>query len=97
LIGIFMNDDIDIYVSLSLKNWAARNKPPTGGFIKLRHEIDAPQPEKTALRWKIWGVFKQHLFESEHITAIYDDGFWEPLPPSKTWYAHGIFSWGLSH
>jgi hypothetical protein len=92
-----MNDNVDNYVSLSLKNWAARNKPPADGLAKLMREIESPQPEKPALKWKIWGVFKQHFLESEQITEIYDDGLWEPLPPSKTWYAHGIFSWGLSH
>jgi hypothetical protein len=98
LIGELMSQEFDKYISVSLKNWTARNKTPPGGRVRLIREIGSPVPDKASLRWRIWLIVKQYLLETENLLELYtDEWLWEPLPQSKSWYAHIASSWRLSH
>lgn len=92
-----MNEDFDKYISVSLKNWTARHKTPPGGRLILLREVESPRPDKTSLSWKIWSLVKQYALEPENLQDLYDEWLWEPLPQSKSWYAHIASSWRLSH
>lgn len=93
-----MNGEFDKYISVSMKNWTARHKAPLGGRVKLIREIESPQPNKASLRWRIWVIIRQYLLDSENLLDLYtDEWLWEPIPQTKSWYAHIASSWRLSH
>ncbi|MFN2174952.1 MAG: hypothetical protein ACK2U3_03265 [Anaerolineales bacterium] len=92
-----MNEEFDKYISVSLKNWTARQKLPPAGHMRLIKKVESPQPYRASLPWRIWFLFKQYLLVSENLLYMYDEWVWEPLPQSKTWYAHIASSWRLSH
>lgn len=92
-----MDDGLDQYVAVSLKNWAVKNSPPPLGRSLLIREINSQAPSEMGLLSKIWDTTKSYLSTSQNIVLFYDSWLCDPLPRSQNWVTHIAASWRLSH
>ena len=90
-----MNDEMDYYLSRSLKNWAAENQPPKGGRARLLSAAASPpvQRDRQIIRvmTTVWSTFFGRDW-------VYAEGDWliGPQAHSRAWSLHVETNWRLA-
>lgn len=81
-----MDDDLDIYVSRSLRNWAASQPLPAGGRQRLLKAatVVTEYQDRTTYQPSIW----QKNYTPTTAYPIHGDRFLGPLTQSGFWSFH---------
>ncbi len=86
-----MNDDIDIYLSKYLKNWAARQQPPVNGRRILLEKAASPLLQR---QWRVTRLFTwiDTLCTYPAQETLYYRNEWsmDPVTKSHIWSSHLI-------
>lgn len=90
-----MNDDMDGYLSRSLKNWAAKNQPPEDSRARLLQAAGSTPVQRDRQIIRVMTAVWSKLFGREW---VYAEGDWliGPHTHSRTWSFHIETNWRLA-
>lgn len=84
-----MSDELDVYLSRNLKNWASRHQPPVTGRRQLlkRTFVTAPEIER---HWYSHLVedWRNRFAPPVDSPRLHTEWFSEPVSQMATWYLH---------
>lgn len=89
-----MNSDLDVYISRSLKNWAAKNQPPKIGRARLMQAVKGPPGRSNNLLQEFFEFLFSPILP---VIRLEDEWLVDSVSQSRTWFAHIASSWRLSH
>ena len=80
-----MDDDLDRYLSRSLKNWAAQHPLPSDGRQRLLRRASYPpyQQQKRLSRWM--SLLRSRYFYPEQATLHQNDWLIVPVTNTSSW------------
>lgn len=90
-----MNDEMDFYLSRSLKNWAATQRPPADDRARLLEAASSPPVQRDRQIIHVLTAVWSGFFGREWVYAE-GDWFIGPHAYSRVWSLHVATNWRLA-
>ncbi len=87
-----MGDNFEIYISRSLKNWAAKQRPPADSKLKLLQKAGYPPVEEPTFFRRFFSSFASRWDSPGE--QLYNQRHWQlgsPLTQSAAWSFNLVF------
>jgi hypothetical protein len=84
---------MDVYLSRCIKNWVAKNRPPSDGCQQLMKAVVMLPVKQESWIKNLWHNIQDHCSSAPFNSNLYENWTEILISQSSTWYFHFTLNW----